>query len=124
MSKSFIFAREIIFGQLLWTFGDFLLVTLVTKQLLLFLARWTPGLFCLSLAFEALVGHHPGPLLKLAIRSLFSSIFVFLMQLTVNKFDWIRTADLWCREATALPTEPQPLPCTFILLCFEPESLR
>ena len=24
--------------------------------------------------------------------------------------EWIRTADLWFSEATALPTEPQPLP--------------
>ena len=29
--------------------------------------------------------------------------------------DWIRTADLWCLEATALPTELQPQPRMFLL---------
>ena len=43
-------------------------------------------------------------------------IFVFSIQLTVNvqyinfADDWIRTMDAWELEATALPTEPQPLP--------------
>ena len=43
------------------------------------------------------------------------------MQLTVNivqyKFcvDWIRTMDLSVLEATALPTESQPLPFKFIV---------
>ena len=34
------------------------------------------------------------------------------MHLIVNKIadEWIRTVDLWLSEATALPTEPQPLP--------------
>ena len=31
-AKIFIFSCEIIFGQLLWTFGDFSLVTLITTK--------------------------------------------------------------------------------------------
>ena len=41
--------------------------------------------------------------------SLLSSV-QFSWQVQSNFYDWIRTAGVWCQEATALPTEPQTLP--------------
>ena len=40
MSKSFNFSSEIIFGQLLQTFGNFLRVTLLTSYIILFLVKF------------------------------------------------------------------------------------
>ena len=56
-----------------------------------------------------------------AIPGLFFFIFVISIQLIVQSNftdDWIRTVDLWCSEATALPSAPQPLPGTELLTSF------
>ena len=71
------------------------------------------------------------PTKRVTIASLFSLYFclfftVYLKQLIVNKIanNWIRSAALWCLEATAQPTAPQPMPRVIFIFDSTKISIR